>query len=90
MALKMRSQCDRRNAVLSGDEIALIGSHECTFCESCAGKVDRVCLAGRLCDFLPTICRLPMRRIRTDSARRMKVSPGPRLRCDSRRREEIC
>lgn len=90
MASKMHSQYDRRNAVLSGGGIALVRSYECTLRESYAGEVDRVCRAGRLCDFSPAICRLPVERIWTAFARTTKDSPGSRLRCDSRRREEIC
>lgn len=90
MALKMHSRCDRRNAVLSGDGIALVCSYECTLRESYAGVVDRVCLAGRRCNFSPAGRRLPVKRKRTASARRTRGSSGSRLRCDSRRREEIC
>ena len=43
MALEMRTECERCGAALAQDADALICSHECTFCRSCAEEMDFVC-----------------------------------------------
>lgn len=41
--LKMKSQCEKCQAVLEGDGIAFICSFECTFCERCASELGNTC-----------------------------------------------
>lgn len=43
MSLEMRERCERCDAALAQDGDALICSHECTFCRSCARTLDFVC-----------------------------------------------
>ncbi|MBA3423559.1 MAG: DUF1272 domain-containing protein [Rubrobacter sp.] len=43
MSLEMRAGCERCGTVLAEDGSAFICSHECTFCESCAEEMRRVC-----------------------------------------------
>ena len=43
MALEMRTECERCGVGLTQDGEALICSHECTFCRSCAQTLDFVC-----------------------------------------------
>ena len=43
MALEMRTECERCRAALAPDGEAVICSHECTFCRSCAAAMDFVC-----------------------------------------------
>ena len=43
MSLQMRDACERCGAALKGEGVAFICSHECTFCEGCAGELHRVC-----------------------------------------------
>lgn len=43
MSLEMRPECERCEAGLTEDGPAFICSHECTFCERCAGEMRRVC-----------------------------------------------
>ena len=43
MSLQMRGGCELCETVLEDDGIAFICSFECTFCEGCAGGMDRVC-----------------------------------------------
>ncbi|HLY85475.1 MAG TPA: DUF1272 domain-containing protein [Gaiellaceae bacterium] len=42
MALELRSECERCGTALAQGD-ALICSHECTFCRSCAEAMDCVC-----------------------------------------------
>jgi uncharacterized protein len=43
MALEMRTACEHCGVALAQDGDAVICSHECTFCRSCAEAVDFVC-----------------------------------------------
>jgi hypothetical protein len=43
MALEMRTACERCGAQLETDGDAVICSHECTFCVTCAEAMDHVC-----------------------------------------------
>jgi uncharacterized protein len=43
MSLEMRDRCERCGVGLAPDAEALICSHECTFCRSCADEASRVC-----------------------------------------------
>ncbi len=43
MALQMKSSCERCGTILALDRPALICSHECTFCEACAGEMKFIC-----------------------------------------------
>lgn len=43
MSLKMRPECERCETELAEDGPAFICSHECTFCEHCAGEMHHVC-----------------------------------------------
>jgi hypothetical protein len=43
MALEMRTECERCGAALAPDGEAVICSHECTFCRSCAEAMEHVC-----------------------------------------------
>jgi len=43
MALEMRTECERCGAALAPDGEAVICSHECTFCHSCAEAMEHVC-----------------------------------------------
>jgi hypothetical protein len=43
MSLEMRTVCERCSAKLQLDGPAFICSHECTFCEACAGALGRIC-----------------------------------------------
>jgi hypothetical protein len=43
MALEMRTECERCGAALAPDGQAVICSHECTFCRSCAEAMEHVC-----------------------------------------------
>jgi uncharacterized protein len=43
MALEMRTECERCGTALAQDGHALICSHECTFCPSCAQAMDFLC-----------------------------------------------
>ena len=43
MALEMRPECERCGAALAEDGDAVICSHECTFCPSCADAMESVC-----------------------------------------------
>ncbi|MDQ3428937.1 MAG: DUF1272 domain-containing protein [Actinomycetota bacterium] len=43
MGLEMRDRCERCGDGLVDGGPAFICSHECTFCEGCAGEMERVC-----------------------------------------------
>jgi hypothetical protein len=43
VALEMRETCERCGAALVQDGTAYICSFECTFCETCAGELERLC-----------------------------------------------
>jgi uncharacterized protein len=43
MALEMRTECERCGTALAQDGEAVICSHECTFCPSCAQALESVC-----------------------------------------------
>ena len=43
MSLEMRAECERCGAALAADGEAVICSHECTFCRSCADALESVC-----------------------------------------------
>jgi len=43
MALEMRKECEKCHQVLPMDGMAMICSHECTFCENCAAEMKNVC-----------------------------------------------
>ena len=43
MALEMLPECERCGASLAEDGDAVICSHECTFCRSCADALESVC-----------------------------------------------
>jgi hypothetical protein len=43
MTLEMRSECESCGVSLAHDGDAVICSHECTFCRSCADAMDFVC-----------------------------------------------
>jgi hypothetical protein len=43
MALEMRPECERCGAALAEDGDAVICSHECTFCPSCADALESIC-----------------------------------------------
>ena len=43
MTLEMRTECERCGVTLTQDGEAVICSHECTFCRSCAQTLDFVC-----------------------------------------------
>lgn len=43
MALEMKAACERCGVVLTADSVAYICSYECTFCASCAEKINAIC-----------------------------------------------
>lgn len=43
MALQMKSICEKCQTRLQPDGVACICSYECTFCTSCAEKMNGVC-----------------------------------------------
>ena len=43
MSLEMRAVCERCGAALTDDGPAFICSYECTFCASCANRMDHIC-----------------------------------------------
>jgi uncharacterized protein len=43
LSLEMRGLCECCGAALSLRGVAFICSYECTFCEGCAGSMERVC-----------------------------------------------
>ncbi len=43
MSLEMRAGCERCGEGLRWNDPAFICSYECTFCESCAAEMGRVC-----------------------------------------------
>jgi hypothetical protein len=43
MALEMRTVCECCGAAIAPDGEAVICSHECTFCRSCAEAMEHVC-----------------------------------------------
>jgi len=48
--LEMRESCERCEAPLAADGVAVICSFECTFCGNCGGELDHRCpnCAGEL------------------------------------------
>jgi hypothetical protein len=44
MSLQMRSKCARCERALSTTSVAFICSHECTYCENCALRLQFICL----------------------------------------------
>jgi len=59
--LEMRSICERCDTSLDGKTAAFICSYECTFCETCAGKMNRICpnCSGELVN-RPRIAKQPV------------------------------
>lgn len=43
MALEMRKTCERCLAALADEGVAYICSYECTFCQACGDRMERVC-----------------------------------------------
>ncbi len=43
MALEMKEQCERCQSSLAPDGRAFICAFECSFCDDCAGAMNRVC-----------------------------------------------
>jgi hypothetical protein len=48
--LEMRESCERCEALLAADGVAVICSFECTFCTNCGGELENRCpnCAGEL------------------------------------------
>ena len=43
MALEMLSRCQSCKALVTPEGTAFICSYECTFCPTCAGKINGIC-----------------------------------------------
>jgi len=41
--MEMSKECEKCHQVLPMDGMAMICSHECTFCENCAAEMKNVC-----------------------------------------------